>query len=318
MFIFENYNFIFGVISIGIVIFFFYNLYQGKDKINLKYISELNDNMSYSSDERMFLRYSNFPFLKKHVPKKDSYEYKRTESFLLSSKKQKYRTVHIFYGAKYYYALLGFLLGFIIGFLPVGFNIIIDVLKLELVKINFPIILSIIPPFAGLFLYKYPDSLITQENAKKKKQLQKEILSLGIVIHSMLETGSNPYEILEIVKEIKPEFKEDIEKTLNEYYIDTARALTNLKKRINIVDFDMIADSLLYAHESDNTYATSFLNDYLIRLEQAQKVIFEKSSKIRPYFLLGASTLPMIGALIVWFYPWLAEATKMLSSGFGI
>lgn len=317
-FLVENFNII-AMFVVGILFLFALStVYEGKDKLTLKTVDDVKNGTSYSSDERMFLRYADMGFVKNRIPKKDSFEYRKVQDFLITSKAQKYRSVEIFYGAKVYYALTGFLVCLILGVLPVAFNFANTYLELGLMTLNFPVAFSIILPFLGLLLYKYPDSEISSENKKKKKKLQKEILSLGIVVLSMLDTGNSPYQILEVVKEIKPEFKEDIEKTLNEYYIDTAQALNNLKKRINIIDFDMIADSLLYAHESDNAYATKFLDDYLTRLEQAQKVIFQKSSKIRPYFLLAASTLPMIGALVVWFYPWLAEATTMLGAGFGM
>lgn len=310
----RNYSIVFLVINGIAVLIALAAAYDGKDKIQL--VSSEDMNKIYTSDEKMFLRYAKM--IKSLIPEEGSPKYKKLDNLFNSISQNTYRSVNILYGAKMYYAVVGFSVGAIVGLLPVIFNIVIKKAAFNIIPINFPIALTIALPFLGLILWFYPEMDVKSRAKSKRNKLQKEIMSLGIVIHSMLDTGNNPYQILEVVKEIKPEFKEDVEKTLNEYYIDTSRALKNLKARIAISDFDMIADSLLWAHEADNTFACLFLADYLNRLEQSQKVEYQKSSKIRPYFLLGASVLPMGGALIVWFYPWIQRAVEMLSSGFGV
>ncbi|NLS86410.1 MAG: hypothetical protein GXZ14_12675, partial [Ruminococcaceae bacterium] len=101
----------------------------------------------------------------------------------------------------------------------------------------------------------------------------------------------------------------------NEYYVNTKMALENLKKRIGLTEFDMIVDSLIFAYETDNTYAARFLNEYIVRLEQTTKISSEKSNKIKPYILLASSIPPLISALVIWFYPWLVQAIDSLSRG---
>lgn len=118
-----------------------------------------------------------------------------------------------------------------------------------------------------------------------------------------------------MIKDIKPVYKGYIETTLNEYYVNTKMALENLKKRIGLAEFDMIVDSLIFAYETDNTYAARFLNEYIVRLEQTTKISSEKSNKIKPYILLVSSIPPLISALVIWFYPWLVQAIDNLSRG---
>ena len=310
----ENTGFIvqiFIYIVLGIYILL---LVKPNKKASLEEVLMENDSsMTLTKEDRKYMKMADNRVLRLLIPKPGSKSYmKIARIFDRIEGNEKYKNLTIFFVKRAYFTFLT-IVAVIVYLFTYLLQQWMDIENPQLVAL--PRGLIIISLIAPIIMYLYPSLELQIALKKRDIALQKEIISLGIMVHTMLETGNSPYDILLMIKDIKPVYKGYIETTLNEYYVNTKMALENLKKRIGLAEFDMIVDSLIFAYETDNTYAARFLNEYIVRLEQTTKISSEKSNKIKPYILLASSIPPLISALVIWFYPWLVQAIDNLSRG---
>lgn len=314
----ENTGFIvqiFIYIVLGIYILL---LVKPNKKASLEEVLMENDSsMTLTKEDRKYMKMADNRVLRLLIPKPGSKSYmKIARVFDRIDGNEKYKNLTIFFVKRAYFTFLTIVAVIVVNCIPLFIYLLqqwMDIENPQLVAL--PRGLIIISLIAPIIMYLYPSLELQIALKKRDIALQKEIISLGIMVHTMLETGNSPYDILLMIKDIKPVYKGYIETTLNEYYVNTKMALENLKKRIGLAEFDMIVDSLIFAYETDNTYAARFLNEYIVRLEQTTKISSEKSNKIKPYILLVSSIPPLISALVIWFYPWLVQAIDNLSRG---
>lgn len=310
----ENTGFIvqiFIYIVLGIYILL---LVKPNKKASLEEVLMENDSsMTLTKEDRKYMKMADNRVLRLLIPKPGSKSYmKIARIFDRIEGNEKYKNLTIFFVKRAYFTFLT-IVAVIVYLFTYLLQQWMDIENPQLVAL--PRGLIIISLIAPIIMYLYPSLELQIALKKRDIALQKEIISLGIMVHTMLETGNSPYDILLMIKDIKPVYKGYIETTLNEYYVNTKMALENLKKRIGLAEFDMIVDSLIFAYETDNTYAARFLNEYIVRLEQTTKISSEKSNKIKPYILLVSSIPPLISALVIWFYPWFVQAIDNLSRG---
>lgn len=310
----ENTGFIvqiFIYIVLGIYILL---LVKPNKKASLEEVLMENDSsMTLTKEDRKYMKMADNRVLRLLIPKPGSKSYmKIARIFDRIEGNEKYKNLTIFFVKRAYFTFLT-IVAVIVYLFTYLLQQWMDIENPQLVAL--PRGLIIISLIAPIIMYLYPSLELQIALKKRDIALQKEIISLGIMVHTMLETGNSPYDILLMIKDIKPVYKGYIETTLNEYYVNTKMALENLKKRIGLAEFDVIVDSLIFAYETDNTYAARFLNEYIVRLEQTTKISSEKSNKIKPYILLVSSIPPLISALVIWFYPWLVQAIDNLSRG---
>lgn len=314
----ENTGFIvqiFFYIVLGIYVLL---LIKPKKKASLDEVFNENDSsMALTKEDKKYMKMADDKVLKLLIPKPGTKSYVDiAKKFERMNGDEKYKNLTIFFVKRAYFTFLTIVAVIIVNLIPLFVFLLQQWMGIENPQLimlpNAFIILSVITP---LIVYLLPSLEIKSALSKRDIALQKEVISLGIMVHTMLETGNSPYDILQMIKDIKPAYKGYIETALNEYYVNTKMALENLKGRVGLSEFDMVVDSLIFAYETDNTYAARFLNEYIARLEQTTKISSEKSNKIKPYILLAASIPPLISALIIWFYPWLLQATQSLSKG---
>jgi len=314
----ENTGFIvqiFIYIVLGIYILL---LVKPNKKASLEEVLMENDSsMTLTKEDRKYMKMADNRVLRLLIPKPGSKSYmKIARIFDRIEGNEKYKNLTIFFVKRVYFTFLTIVAIIVVNCIPLFIYLLqqwMDIENPQLVAL--PRGLIIILLIAPIIMYLYPSLEIQGVLKKRDIALQKEIISLGIMVNTMLETGNSPYDILLMIKDIKPVYKGYIETALNEYYVNTKAALENLKVKIGLTEFDMIVDSLIYAYETDNTYAARFLNEYISRLEQTSKISSEKSNKIKPYILLVSSIPPLISALAIWFYPWLVQAIDSLSRG---
>lgn len=270
-----------------------------------------------TKEEKRFIKFISYKWVKLFMPKENSKSYINTKKmFDKMGSFGKYKSLDLFFAKKTYNAAIT-LLGIvsILLFPGVLFQIQIRMGIENPSMIVFPPAFLIMAFLTPVLVYTYPNFELKSISVKKELKLKKELISLGVMIHTMLETGNNVYDILGMVKDIKPVYKEYINIAMNEYFISHRGAIETLKEKINISEFDMIGDALIYADETDNNYAAKFLGEYLDRLETTSKISDEKGNKIKPYLLLLSAMPPLIAALIIWFYPWIVQATDSLTKG---
>ena len=311
----EHTSFIMQFVVYGLLAMYLYMVLKPQKKAVLEDVLQ-DTETSLNKQDRRLLKMANHPLIQLLIPKENSSSYQKMQkTFSSIHGMTKYKTLHLFFIERAYNTILTFISIVILMCAPYLMYIIQGWLGVE----N-PILFPFPPAFLGLLLlapvliYGYPSLEIKTHINKQKIALEKEVISLGIMVQTMLETGNSPYDILVMLKDIKPAYKNFIEVALNEYYVDTKQALENLKTRVGLVEFDMIVDTLIYAYETDNMYASKFLNEYITRLEQTTKISSEKSNKLKPYLLLMASIPPLVAALVLWFYPWVMSATENLST----
>lgn len=316
-FVIENTGFVMQIVIYFLIFICAYCIIKPEKEV---VFSNSDTKSGLSKEDKKMMKMSKNIFIKLFIPKQKSKLYKKDrQKFDKIKNSIKYKNLTIFYVKRAYYMLIAIGITALINCIPLIMLIIqkiVNVGDLSLIVLpKWIIIFSLLLP---VFAYLYPKIEINFLLKKREIELKKEIISLGIFVHTMLETGNNPYDILDMIKEIKPVYKKYIEIALNEYYVNTKKSLENLKKQIGMWEFDMIIDSLIFAHESDNFFASKFLNEYITRLEQTFKISSEKTNKIKPYFLLFSSIPPLVAALLIWFYPWLIQATENLTKGLGM
>lgn len=317
----ENTGFIvqiFIYIVLGIYVLL---LIKPKKKASLDEVFNENDSsMTLTKEDKKYMKMADDKVLRLLIPKPGSKSYVSVaKKFDRINGSEKYKNLTLFFVKRAYFTFLTIVAVIVVNCIPLFIYLLQQWIGIENPQlITLPRAFVIISLIAPVIMYLYPNLEIQSALNKRDIALQKEVISLGIMVHTMLETGNSPYDILLMIKDIKPVYKGYIETALNEYYVNTKVALENLKTKIGLTEFDMIVDSLIYAYETDNTYAARFLNEYITRLEQTTKISSEKSNKIKPYILLVSSILPLISALAIWFYPWLTQAIDSLSRGFSI
>lgn len=314
----ENTGFIvqiFIYIVLGIYVLL---LIKPKKKASLDEVFNENDSsMTLTKEDKKYMKMADDRVLRLLIPKPGSKSYVSVaKKFDRINGSEKYKNLTLFFVKRAYFTFLTIVAVIVVNCIPLFIYLLQQWMGIEEPQlIALPRAFIIISLIAPIIMYLYPNLELQSALKKRDIALQKEVISLGIMVHTMLETGNSPYDILLMIKDIKPVYKGYIETALNEYYVNTKMALENLKKRIGLTEFDMIVDSLIYAYETDNTYAARFLNEYITRLEQTSKISSEKSNKIKPYILLVSSIPPLISALVIWFYPWLTQAIDSLSRG---
>lgn len=314
----ENTGFVVQILIYIVLGIYILLLVKPNKKASLEEVLMENDSsMALTKEDRKYVKMADDRVLRLLIPKPGSKSYmKIARVFDRIDGNEKYKNLTIFFVKRAYFTFLTIVAVIVVNCIPLFIYLLQQWIGIENPQlVALPrgfIIISLIAP---IIMYLYPNLELQSALKKRDIALQKEIISLGIMVHTMLETGNSPYDILLMIKDIKPVYKGYIETALNEYYVNTKMALENLKKRIGLTEFDMIVDSLIFAYETDNTYAARFLNEYIVRLEQTTKISSEKSNKIKPYILLASSILPLISALVIWFYPWLVQAIDSLSRG---
>lgn len=314
----ENTGFVVQILIYIVLGIYILLLVKPNKKASLEEVLMENDSsMALTKEDRKYMKMADDRVLRLLIPKPGSKSYmKIARVFDRIDGNEKYKNLTIFFVKRAYFTFLTIVAVIVVNCIPLFIYLLQQWIGIENPQlVALPrgfIIISLIAP---IIMYLYPNLELQSALKKRDIALQKEIISLGIMVHTMLETGNSPYDILLMIKDIKPVYKGYIETTLNEYYVNTKMALENLKKRIGLTEFDMIVDSLIFAYETDNTYAARFLNEYIVRLEQTTKISSEKSNKIKPYILLASSIPPLISALAIWFYPWLVQAIDSLSRG---
>lgn len=314
----ENTGFVVQILIYIVLGIYILLLVKPNKKASLEEVLMENDSsMTLTKEDRKYMKMADDRVLRLLIPKPGSKSYmKIARVFDRIDGNEKYKNLTIFFVKRAYFTFLTIVAVIVVNCIPLFIYLLQQWMGIENPQlVALPrgfIIISLIAP---IIMYLYPNLELQSALKKRDIALQKEIISLGIMVHTMLETGNSPYDILLMIKDIKPVYKGYIETALNEYYVNTKMALENLKKRIGLTEFDMIVDSLIFAYETDNTYAARFLNEYIVRLEQTTKISSEKSNKIKPYILLASSIPPLISALVIWFYPWLIQAIDSLSRG---
>jgi len=317
----ENTGFVVQILIYIVLGIYLLILFKPKKKASLEEVFTDDDSsMMLTREDKKIMKMADDKVLRLLIPQIGSESYtKMAKKFGKMDGNEKYKNLTIFFIKRAYYTLLTIAVVIIINCLPLFIYLLQQWIGIEEPQlIALPKAFVVISLLAPIIVYLYPSLEINSTLKKRDIALKKEIISLGIMVNTMLETGNDVYDILQMIRDIKPAYKGYIETTLNEYFLNPKMALENLKERVGIIEFDMIVDSLIYAYETDNTYAAKFLNEYISRLEKTTTISSEKGNKIKPYVLLVASIPPLISALIIWFYPWLSVAMNSLSRGLSI
>lgn len=316
-FIFQYFN---TFVSIGICLafaIFMFNFFKPQ-KISDVNIFLQHQHFDLNKNDLFLLTLKDKFYVKLFIPKSNSKQYKKLQDLYTKvGENEKYKTFELFLLKRAYYTYITTLAVLLITGLPYVINTILKYLHFSQFDLpTFELKHIIMFAFVPILVYYYPVWELTMSANKKQMLLEKEVISLGIFINTMLETGYAPYDVLNHVRIIKPVYKPFIDICLNEYFINPKQALENLKKNIGLPQLDMIVDSLIFAYETNNYYAARFLDEYIKRLEENTKISFEKSNKIKPYILLVASILPLLAALMIWFYPWMIQIQQTFLKGF--
>lgn len=312
-YVIENTGFIIQIFIYILILIFLNSLIKPENK-KFKIRDDI-DLSGLSKEDKKMIKMGNSSFMKLFIPLPSSGLYQRTKKKL----KKTDSDLVLFFIKRIYYFLITLCMTIVINSIPFIMFLTQKTMGVEEpLLLLFPKWVIVFTLLLPIFVYFYPSIEANLLLKKKEVELKKEIIPLGIFVHTLLETGNNPYDILSIVKEIKPVYKNYIEAALNKYYVDTKKALEELKQQVGLWEFDMIVDSLIYAYETNNVFAAEFLNEYITRLEQTFKISSEKANKVKPYVLLFGSVPPLIAALAIWFYPWIVQATENLTKGFGM
>lgn len=169
----------------------------------------------------------------------------------------------------------------------------------------------------ALFLYLLPEALINMKINARKEMMKKELPIMETFIIIMLESGSHTvYDILRTLLDTTTFFKPYITVCLNEYYIDPKKAIQNMADKVNNEEFQVVCNGLKEAVDVDKKYTATFMRQHLDQLKKLQGLQREASIKKKPLFYVLLLTLPLFNIVIIWLYPWIVNAMKILTVGF--
>lgn len=151
--------------------------------------------------------------------------------------------------------------------------------------------------------------IIKNRQADFRREL--EAIELFTVVY--LNAGYNVYDLLVALKDITVVSNRYISECVNEYYINPEVALQHLADKIEIEEYQLLINILKQSIKVSGDKITDFVKGHLKQLKKIETLAVDTQNKKRPLkyaFILG---LPLIGIVILWFYPLLVDAMEVFN-----
>lgn len=151
--------------------------------------------------------------------------------------------------------------------------------------------------------------IIKNRQADFRREL--EAIELFTVVY--LNAGYNVYDLLVALKDITVVSNRYISECVNEYYINPEVALQHLADKIELEEYQLLINILKQSIKVSGDKITDFVKGHLKQLKKIETLAVDTQNKKRPLkyaFILG---LPLIGIVILWFYPLLVDAMEVFT-----
>ena len=171
-------------------------------------------------------------------------------------------------------------------------------------------IVSLSISFLGFFL---PEIYLKNRITKRKKEYLKELDTIELFTIIYLRANYNVYDLLVAITDVTTVSNKYFRECVNEFYINQEKALQNLADKIDIEEYQLLVDILKQATRVSGNNMIEFVQDHMKQLKKVHDLSIEEENKRRPLKYVFILALPLIGVIILWFYPLMSEAMSLFS-----
>lgn len=165
-------------------------------------------------------------------------------------------------------------------------------------------------PFA---MFMAPNAALKIIIKNRQADFLRELETIELFTVVYLNAGYNVYDLLVALKDITVVSNKYISECVNEYYINPEVALQHLADKIGLEEYQLLINILKQSIKVSGDKITDFVKGHLKQLKKVEILAVDTQNKKRPLkyaFILG---LPLIGIVILWFYPLLVDAMEVFT-----
>ena len=165
-------------------------------------------------------------------------------------------------------------------------------------------------PFA---MFMAPNAALKIIIKNRQADFLRELETIELFTVVYLNAGYNVYDLLVALKDITVVSNKYISECVNEYYINPEVALQHLADKIGLEEYQLLINILKQSIKVSGDKITDFVKGHLKQLKKVETLAVGTQNKKRPLkyaFILG---LPLIGIVILWFYPLLVDAMEVFT-----
>lgn len=270
-------------------------------KIDLKRILD-NNKITMSKKVNYFHNLSSTGIFRLFQLEDDSKKYKEYENLIKKLGGLEGCTPNIIYMFKWLIMfgiqIISIVILFLIGILNPRFN-----------EMNF-LFLSIIVSVIGFFA---PEFYLKNKIKNRKKEFLSELDTVELFSIIYLSAGYNIYDLLQSLMDVTYYIRPMVSECINEFYINQEKALQNLADKIDTDEYQILMDILKQATRISPVNMVEFISNQMKQLKKFQNLSMEAQNKKRPLKYVFILALPLISVIILWFYPLMVNAMKMIN-----
>lgn len=165
----------------------------------------------------------------------------------------------------------------------------------------------------ALFGYMVPNIFLNRKIKERRKEFLVELDTIELFTVIYLRAGYNVYDLLVALSEVSNHTNKYINECINEFYINQEVALQNLANKIKIEEYQLLIDILKQATRISGVNMVEFVESHTKQLKKIKDLAIQEQNKKRPLKYAFILALPLIGVLILWFYPLMVKAMKMFT-----
>lgn len=167
---------------------------------------------------------------------------------------------------------------------------------------------------ASLF-YFLPKFLLKMAIRKRDQKLTKELHIMEQFLITLIEAKMTVYGVLKVLRDSTHLLRPYLSQCVSEYYVLGPEAsLRLMADRVDHPEFRVICNVLEQAATNSNEYTLPFLRQHLHQFEQLERLREERKIHMKPMLYTLILGLPLGSIVIVYFYPFLVQALRMLHS----
>ena len=294
---------ILGLIGIGLLLL---SLFLPKEtkmyQIDLKRIINKEKNNNMSKTVRYFHSLSRTGIFRSFILDDKSEKYKKYEERITEAGGLNGCTPDIIYLFKWMLLFSG-----------VCVSTFISIINFATSLTNNPLAMILYTVIISLFGFICPDLFLKMKIKERKTNFIEELEVIELFITIYLKAGYNVYDLLVALRDVTIYSKIYISECINEFYIDQEKALQNFANKTKIEEYQLIVDILKQAIKVSGQNMVEFVENHSKQLKRIKNSTVQEKYKKKPLQYAFILALPLIGVIILWFYPLALDALDVFT-----
>lgn len=166
----------------------------------------------------------------------------------------------------------------------------------------------------SLLGYFSPEFYLKHRIKLRRKSFILELDTIELFTAIYLRAGYNIYDLLTALRDVTYYTKDYFNECVNEYYINQEMAIQNLADKIEIEEYQLLADILKQATRISGDNMIDFVEEHMRQMKKVKDLAIQEENKRRPLKYVFILALPLIGIVILWFYPLIIESMKVFKT----